>query len=171
MRSTGVAALTAAGLIAALGLFGGLTAHADIPDGSAANHPETWENYFGVAGIDCYKDQPVDTPYTVPSPPEGRMWYAVILKAGSENSTDEPSQVFKSVAGGTSLEHSSDKDISHVILCLVPKATMSPSPSPSVSPSPEPSVKPSPKPSVKETHSTPPRPTQKPVVGLPKTGD
>ena len=171
MRSTGLAALTAAGLIAALGLFGGLTAHADIPDGSAANQPETWENYFGVAGIDCYKDEPVDTPYTVPSAPEGRTWYAVILKAGSENSTDEPSQVFMSVVGGTMLEHSSDKDISHVILCSVPKATMSPSPSPSVSDSTKPSVKPSPKPSGKETHSTPPRPTQKPVVGLPKTGN
>ena len=81
MKNTGLAAFTAAGLIAALGLFGGLTAHADIPDGSAANHPETWENYFGVAGIDCYKDQPVDTPYTVPSGgahvvrrhPEGRV--------------------------------------------------------------------------------------------------
>ena len=53
MRSTGLAALTAAGLIAALGLFGGLTARAVIPDGSAANHPETWENYFGVDGIEC----------------------------------------------------------------------------------------------------------------------
>ena len=52
-----------------------------------------------------------DTPFVVPTPPEGTTWTLLVLKAGLVNdeiSTPAPSSVH---------HHSSGKEISHVILC------------------------------------------------------
>ena len=140
-----------------------------VPD---ANQPEAWEAYFDVAGIDCEKFEPVKTPYIVPEADEGRIWYAAIIKAGSEeaNESEDANDVDMSVAAGDELTHSTDKEISHVILCSVPEVTMTPTPSvtetETPTPTPTPSVTetetptPTPTPSVTETETPTPSPTE-----------
>lgn len=100
------------------------------------NHPDYWEAIFeaqGYAGVQCVKDDELDSKsYLLSDPPEGSIWVALILKAGSG---DEASQVEMLPAPGT-YTHDSGKDLSHVIKCWAPEAppTTTPPTTPPTSP-------------------------------------
>ena len=76
------------------------------PEGDYADH--------GFTNVDCEKvaDDYSDETWTA-----DQDYIAVILNAGSEQSTDEPDDVRLYVATGTELSHESGKEISHVIAC------------------------------------------------------
>ena len=57
------------------------------------------------------KLEPVDTPFVVPTPPEGTTWTRLVLKVGVEHHDILNPNV------GTAYSHPSGKEISHVILC------------------------------------------------------
>lgn len=63
---------------------------------------------FADTGV---KYEPVDTPFIVPAPPEGKIWTLLVLKAGTTNETVAYPVVGQGYQQGT------DKDNSHVILC------------------------------------------------------
>ncbi len=69
--------------------------------------------------VKCTKYEPVSTPYILGDAPEGRMWLAIIIKAGAG---DDANQVIMNPKPGP-YSHSSGKDNSHVIVCSVPKKT------------------------------------------------
>ncbi len=84
-----------------------------LPQDPEYNNVEYWQSN----GYEyCVKYDPVDTPYLVPAAPEGGTWDLLIIKAGAG---DQANQLIDDPAVGTTYEHSSDKDISHVILCVV----------------------------------------------------
>ncbi len=92
-----------------------------VADSSAQYLPQDPEyndvEYWQSNGYEyCVKYDPVDTPYLVPAAPEGGTWDLLIIKAGAG---DQANQLIDDPAVGTTYEHSSDKDISHVILCVV----------------------------------------------------
>ena len=100
-------------------LFGG-TQIASATGTVGPNQPAYWQSLPGEL---CYKVDNVNTmTFTVPTAPEGRVWSKAIVKAGSEESTDNPNQVVTPIVAGQVLSHSSGKTISHVILCSVPPA-------------------------------------------------
>ena len=120
-------------LAAAVGTVGlvAVTANAEtVPHSPEANKASFWENRFNVAGIDCYKIDPVATPFVVPTAPDGREWYAVIAKAGAGSDANE---VDLSVKAGDQVAHFSGKQNSHIILCHVPE-DVTPTPEPSETP-------------------------------------
>ena len=100
---------------------GGMAAHADT---HTPNQPGYWEQVLmdpegdyadhGFTNVDCEKvaDDYSDETWTA-----DQDYIAVILNAGSEQSTDDPDDVHLYVATGTELSHESGKEISHVIAC------------------------------------------------------
>jgi hypothetical protein len=92
--------------------FGGGRVGATVnPD---ANQVSYWCPNGGV------KYDPVDTPFVVPP----GTWTLLVLKAGSEESTDVVNQQFTNPTVGSSYVRDDGKDISHAILCYgVPPTT------------------------------------------------
>ena len=68
------------------------------------NQVEFWCDSGGV------KYEPVDTPFIVPEPPEGKTWTLLVLKGGTTN------EVIQRPVVGQGYSHS-EHDNSHVILC------------------------------------------------------
>ena len=104
------AAVLAAGVV----LLGGAGAAAASSD---ANHPDYWEAYLeaeGYTDVTCDKvaDDYDDATWTADAD-----YDLVVLKAGSEQSTETPDELFWDVTAGTELTHASGKEISHVIAC------------------------------------------------------
>jgi hypothetical protein len=86
------------------------------------NKPSYWVDYFtkqGYEDVECTKYEPVSTPYILGDPPEGRMWLAIVIKAGAGNDANE---VIMNPKPGE-YSHASGKDNSHVIVCSVPEKT------------------------------------------------
>lgn len=87
------------------------------------NHISYWvsvlEDQF--PGVKCTKYEDVNsTSFTVPAPDDGYDWVYAIVKAGANESVDEPFEEHSDVSEGDVLTHSSGKTISHVILCQAP---------------------------------------------------
>lgn len=105
------AALVAAGFMVA--------ASAGTASADERNQPEYWENVLtgeGFQNVDCEK---VEDDYDDKTWQADKDYLAVILKAGSDQSTDgQANQRFDNVAAGTVLQHGTGKDISHVIACV-----------------------------------------------------
>ena len=86
------------------------------------NKPSYWVDYFtqqGYEDVECTKYEPVSTPYILGDAPEGRMWLAIIVKAGAG---DDANEVTMNPKPGE-YSHASGKDNSHVIVCSVPEKT------------------------------------------------
>jgi hypothetical protein len=131
MRSTITRSLAAVTLGAALTLAPVGVAFADghiapapdveLPGDPELNQPETFEawlleNYDIVAT--CQKLETVDTPFVVPGQPsEDEEWSFLVIKAGADASVEYPNEGWFYPQPGWELEHSSGKDISHVIVC------------------------------------------------------
>lgn len=97
----------------------------DAPGGT--NHVEYWVNYLeevrDITGATCMKTEGPDTQtYEVPAAPSGTMYVLAVTKAGSG---DEANWVFYDPMAGDVLTAWDEKDISHYILCTVPKTTPS----------------------------------------------
>jgi hypothetical protein len=101
------AASVSAGVI----LGGSSVAGAAKPESAAANQAAYWEAQ-GYGDCEKVVDSNIGS-YTVP---EG-TWSALILKAGSSQSTETPNQVILDPVAGETFTHVSGKGISHVILC------------------------------------------------------
>jgi len=98
---------------------------ADDPSQDAAkNNPAWWESYFQAEypGVDCKKYDGGKPTWTVPAR-DGDRYIAAIVNAAARPALGgkDPNEVVYTVAAGDTLEHFSGKDISHVILCWVPK--------------------------------------------------
>jgi hypothetical protein len=91
------------------------TVNAQSSTDAEKNQTSYWEAQgFGT----CVKYDNVNAEtFTVPAAPEGKVYTLAVIKAGSDQSTEEPNETDTSVAAGDVLRHSSGKDISHVILC------------------------------------------------------
>jgi cobalamin biosynthesis Mg chelatase CobN len=90
-----------------------LLAYAVVFTGTSADAGETTLNQVSdwCNGEDGTKyEEPVDTPFIVPAPPDGTVWTLIVLKAGTTNET-VPYPVV-----GDSYSHS-EHDNSHIILC------------------------------------------------------
>lgn len=80
---------------------------------SDKNHPEYWEDLgYGT----CVKYEKPGTPYVLGPAPAGTTWSMLVVKAGSESSTNDPHAEYPSPVPG-SYYHPSGKSISHVIVC------------------------------------------------------
>ena len=99
------------------------------PEGSDANQVSSWIDYFDVEGLIGEKYEPVETPWVVVAPPDGYEYYAIIVKAGSDQSTDGQSN--KVITGGIEVGDEiyftwnddgeiKNKEISHIIAIFVP---------------------------------------------------
>ena len=78
-------------------------------------------SYWQSQGYEyCVKYEPVATPYSVPAPAGGGTWDLMIIKAGAG---DDANQLVSGPTVGGSYGHSSGKDISHIILCVVQTPT------------------------------------------------
>ena len=78
-------------------------------------------SYWQSQGYEyCVKYEPVTTPYSVPAPVGGGTWDLMIIKAGAG---DDANQLVSGPTAGGSYGHSSGKDISHIILCVVQTPT------------------------------------------------
>ncbi len=90
---------------------------------SDKNHTSYWESVLAgkYPGVKCVKYDNVDAKtFTVPAPDDGYDWVYAIVKAGANESVDQPNEEHSDVSEGDVLSHSSGKDISHVILCEAP---------------------------------------------------
>ncbi len=114
-RKNVLALLIALGGVAVVGTL------ALVADSSAQYLPQDPEynnvDYWQSNGYEyCVKYEPVTTPYLVPPAPEGGEWDLLVIKAGAG---DEANQLIEDPLAGNTYDHSSGKDISHVILCVV----------------------------------------------------
>lgn len=130
---TAKAPRTLLSILAALGLLAALTMPAiagvevdwatvtGYADGTSENnHPETWGENCADAGV---KGQ--DT-WVLPALPEGQVYSLVVVKAGSDQSAEEPNTLFANPSAGQTVWADSDgsgdfsegdKGISHIIVC------------------------------------------------------
>lgn len=92
-------------------LGGSAVAGAAKPENAAANQAAYWEAQ-GYGDCEKVVDYDIES-YTVPA----GTWSALILKAGSSQSTETPNQVILDPVAGETYTHVSGKGISHVILC------------------------------------------------------
>ncbi|MCH1882225.1 hypothetical protein [Agrococcus sp. ARC_14] len=105
LAATAVAGLAIVGLAA--------PAQAAPPPGAAMNHTDYWEAQgYG----DCDK---IDLPdgvgsYTLPELPWGLQYTLLVLKAGSGSSAND---VIAWPVEGSTYEHATGKDLSHIIVC------------------------------------------------------
>lgn len=115
-------------LAGSLGVLASASA-APVSSGVAAsvdsdkNHTSYWESVLAgqYPGVKCKKYDNVDAKtFTVPAADDGYDWVYAIVKAGADQSVDQPNEEHSSVSEGDVLSHSSGKDISHVILCEAP---------------------------------------------------
>jgi hypothetical protein len=89
---------------------------AGASDFSDKNQPAYWENLgYGT----CVKNEKPSTPYVLAAPPAGTTWTMLVVKAGSESSTNDPHAEYPNPVPGP-YYHPSGKTISHVILCSRP---------------------------------------------------
>lgn len=82
------------------------------------NHVDHWCETGGI------KIEPIEPPspsFTVPAPPEGKVWTLLVIKAGS--GPDQNTVIENPNVGTTYFWATGDKDISHVILCYEPGRT------------------------------------------------
>jgi hypothetical protein len=63
------------------------------------------------------KYETTGTSFTVPAPPDGKIWTLLVLKAGSDQSVPNENETFPNPVVGQSYSHSSGKTLSHAILC------------------------------------------------------
>ncbi|WP_421119270.1 hypothetical protein ACE2AJ_18185 [Aquihabitans daechungensis] len=77
------------------------------------NHPSYWE---GIGYGTCVKVEAPGTPYTLDAAPAGSAWSMLVVKAGSESSTNDPHAEYPNPVPG-SYYHPSGKAISHIIKC------------------------------------------------------
>ncbi len=105
LAATAVAGLAIVGLAA--------PAQAAPPDWAAMNHTSYWE---GLGYGDCSKVELPDGvgSVTLPELPWGEQYTLLVLKAGSGSSAND---VIRWPVEGMTYEHSSGKDLSHVITC------------------------------------------------------
>jgi hypothetical protein len=82
---------------------------ADATESSDKNHPEYWED-LGYGN--CTKYESPGTPYILPA----GTWTLLVVKAGSESSTNDPHAEYHNPTPGP-YYHPSGKTISHVIRC------------------------------------------------------
>jgi len=101
-------------LIAALGITLLLASFAATGASTTnVNDPAYWEAQgYGT----CMKTEGPPTPYVLGEPPSGMVWTALVIKAGSESSTETPVFLIENPSPG-SYVHPSGKDISYVITC------------------------------------------------------
>jgi hypothetical protein len=98
----------------------------DAPEGT--NHVEFWVKYLDeerdIAGATCVKENgPNEATFEIPAAPSGTMYVLAVTKAGAG---DEANLVFFDPMAGDVVPGVDDKDISHYILCTVPKTTTPP---------------------------------------------
>ncbi|MCU1369043.1 MAG: hypothetical protein JWO77_237 [Ilumatobacteraceae bacterium] len=77
------------------------------------NQPSYWS---GIGYGTCVKQEAPGTPYTLAAPPAGTTWSMLVVKAGSESSTNDPHAEYPNPVPGPYF-HPSGKAISHIILC------------------------------------------------------
>lgn len=88
------------------------------PTGEDANKPAKWQLLVDET---CIKIEPVRVvPYVLPAPPAGRTYSKIVVKAGSDESVDEPNTVVLNPIPGQGYKHDEKNSISHIILCTVP---------------------------------------------------
>jgi hypothetical protein len=116
-RKSGVAFIIL-GVMWLLGFFVWTTVAGANPPPPNSNQVEYWCPNGGV------KYEPVDTPFTVPPPPEGFTWTLLVLKAGNEEtSVETENETFPNPVVGQEYSRTDGKNISHVILCHGPLVT------------------------------------------------
>ena len=74
--------------------------------------------------IDNYEDDS----FTVPAPPEGKVWTLLVLKAGSVESTTVVNETYPNPVPGDTYVRSDGKGISHIILCFEVSTTTTTAP-------------------------------------------
>lgn len=106
------------------------------PNGT--NQESFWVGYLAdkdIDGASCKKVTPTSEikSWVIPAPATGTQYALVTSKAGNENALEEgqyPNQVWwaPKAAQGNTVTAVAGKNISHVILCTVPKKTTTPPP-------------------------------------------
>jgi hypothetical protein len=77
------------------------------------NQPSYWS---GLGYGTCVKEESPATPYKLGAAPAGTTWSMLVVKAGSESSTNDPHAEYPNPVPG-SYYHPSGKSISHIIKC------------------------------------------------------
>ena len=82
--------------------------------------------------VSCWCDsgiklEVVDTPFTVPEPPDGARWSLLVIKAGSVQSAETVNYLADAPTVAAAYAHPSGEEISHVILCEEPETPTTPS--------------------------------------------
>jgi len=112
----GLMAVLAVWAIAACGTSRELESGNNTPN---TNSVEYWCPNGGI------KYEPVATPFVVPSPPSGKVWTLLVLKAGNEETSVEvENETFPNPVVGQSYARSDGKGISHAMT----SAAMAPTP-------------------------------------------
>lgn len=92
-----------------------------LPNEPEYNNEDNWTQWLlevDVPGAMCTKYDPADTPFIVPDyPSDTEDWLLAIVKSGSDQSTDSPNDLYWFPLPDEELFHSSEREISHVILC------------------------------------------------------
>jgi hypothetical protein len=104
-----------------------------LPNEPEYNNEDNWTLWLteiGAPGVECTKyENPVATPFVVPLyPSETEEWALAVVKSGSDQSTESPNDLVWFPFPEEELFHSSEREISHVILCsaLVEEETTPP---------------------------------------------
>jgi LPXTG-motif cell wall-anchored protein len=75
--------------------------------------------WCGSSDLGVKYDNLTSTSFTVPDPPEGKVWTLLVLKAGSDESVETgANETFTDPVPGQTYSHSSGKTLSHAILCF-----------------------------------------------------
>src|SRR4051794_10322314 len=103
------ALLVVAAIVAIAGVATvGSAPRASASDFSDKNQPEYWSSLgYGT----CVKYENPGTPYVLGAPPAGSVWTLLVVKAGSESSTNDPHAEFHNPTPGA-YYHPSGKTIS-----------------------------------------------------------
>ena len=97
-----------------------------LPSDPEFNNEDNWTRWLlevDVPGALCVKfgdegNPPAPTPFVVPDyPSDTEDWLLAVVKSGADASTESPNDLVWFPVFGEELFHSSDRDISHVILC------------------------------------------------------
>jgi hypothetical protein len=111
---------------------------ATVQGPNGTNQESFWVGYLSdrdIDGASCKKVTPASEikSWVIPAPATGTQYALVTSKAGNENALEEgqyPNQVWwaPKAAQGNTVTAVAGKNISHVILCTVPKKTTTPPP-------------------------------------------
>jgi LPXTG-motif cell wall-anchored protein len=120
-------------LVGAVAIAAGLLTMGMAGTAQATGNPPPNTNevafWCGSSDLGVKFDGLTSSTFTVPPPPTGKVWTLLVLKAGSDQSTDGENETFPNPVVGQTYAHSSGKTLSHAILCFGPEPTTTTAPS------------------------------------------